>query len=145
MIRSICFIAICCSLGAFVVGCGASSTAAPVSGTITYKGKPVANAHVTFAPEDGTRPAEGQTDADGRFMLGTIAAGDGAKIGPHRVSVIARGPDRPPKPGEVGSGMPGDRMPGNPTIPTKYFAPDTSGLTYEVKRGRNTADFELKD
>ena len=50
-----------------------------------------------------------------------------------------------PKAGETGSGMPGEMMPGDPVIPTKYFAPDSSGLTYEVKRGVNRADFELKD
>jgi hypothetical protein len=56
-----------------------------------------------------------------------------------------RGPDRPPKPGETGSGMPGEMMPGDPTIPTKYFAPDTSGLTHEVKPGSKPIELELKD
>jgi hypothetical protein len=61
------------------------------------------------------------------------------------VSVIARGPERAPKPGESLTGMPGEMMPGEPSIPTKYFAPDTSGLTFEVKRGSNHAKLELKD
>ena len=87
----------------------------------------------------------GQTDSDGRFTLGTYAIGDGAAVGSHRVSVIARGPDRPAKPGEVGSGMPGEMMPGDPVIPTKYFTPDSSGLTAEVKRGKNHIDLVLPD
>jgi len=41
--------------------------------------------------------------------------------------------------------MPGEMMAGEPVIPQKYFAPDSSGLTFEVKRGSNRADFELKD
>jgi hypothetical protein len=126
-------------------GCGGAAKTAPVSGTVTYKGKAVPNAHVTFAPEDGRRAAEGVTDQGGRFALGTFTTNDGALIGKHRVNIIARGPDRPPKPGESSSGMPGETMPGDPVIPQKYFAPDTSGLTFEVKPGSNRADFELKD
>jgi hypothetical protein len=99
---------------------------------------------VTFAPETGERVASGRTDSDGRFTLGTFSASDGAIIGKHRVSIKAHGPARDPKPGE-GSGMPGDKVPGDPIIPTKYFAPDTSGLTHEVKRGRNFVELELKE
>src|SRR4051812_48383729 len=120
---------------------GGGPALAPVTGRVTYKGKPVASAAVSFAPEGGgARIATGQTDSEGRFTLGTFAIGDGATIGAHRVSVIARGPDRPAKPGETGSGMPGEMMPGDPTIPTKFFSPDSSGLTAEVKRGKNHID-----
>jgi hypothetical protein len=133
-------------LGVCIAGCGSGSTTASVGGRVTYKGKPVANANVSFTPVEGmTRAATGLTDSSGRFTLGTFSISDGALPGKYRISVIARGPDRPPKPGETGSGMPGETMPGDPTIPTKYFAPDTSGLTYEVKRGSNTANFDLKD
>jgi hypothetical protein len=65
--------------------------------------------------------------------------------GKYRVHIIARGPERPPKSGEVVTGMPGEMMPGAPLIPQKYFAPDSSGLTFEVKRGGNTANFDLAD
>jgi hypothetical protein len=127
------------------IGCGSNAKLVPVSGTVTYKGKPVANADVTFAPEDGGRVATGHTDASGKFSLTTLALNDGASVGNHRVSVTARGPDRPPKPGETSSGMPGEMMPGEPTIPAKYFAPDTSGITQEVKRGTNHVTLDLKD
>src|SRR6478672_3109711 len=74
---------------------------APVTGRVTYKGKPVANAAVSFTLESGgARIATGQTDNDGRFTLGTYAIGDGVTVGSHRVGVIARGPDRPARPGE---------------------------------------------
>jgi hypothetical protein len=131
---------------ALLTDCSGSSgpRVASVNGTVTYKDKPLANADVTFAPEDGGRVASGRTDANGRFTLGTFSTGDGAIIGKHRVSVRAHGPERDPKPGE-GSGMPGDKVPGDALIPTKYFAAETSGLTYEVKHGSNHADLELKD
>jgi len=126
------------------VGCGGGTAIAPVSGVVTYKGKPVPSADVTFAPENGGRAASGRTDDNGRFTLGTFEVSDGALIGKHKVAVIANGPPRPAKPGE-GSGMPGDTMPGDPLIPTKFFSPDTSGLLHEVKPGRNTIDLQLAD
>jgi hypothetical protein len=134
-------------LSASIAGCGGSGGGtAAVSGRVTYKGKPVPNANVSFTPAEGaTRAATGLTDSNGRYTLGTFSASDGALPGKYRISVIARGPDRPPKAGETGSGMPGEMMPGDPIIPKKYFAPDTSGLTQEVKRGSNRVDLELKD
>src|SRR5687768_13661966 len=131
---------------AFSAGCGNSGLrTTPVSGTVTYNGKPVARANVSFAPEDPSgRVATGVTDTSGRYTLGTLTADDGATVGKYKVTVIARGPDRPAKPGE-GSGMPGETVPGEPTIPAKYFSPDTSGLVREVKRGSNTIDLPLPD
>jgi hypothetical protein len=133
-------------VGSLAVGCGGGGPAtAPVSGTVTYNGKPVTNAHVSFVPSEGsTRAAEGLTDGNGHFTLGTFAASDGAIIGKYKVGVIAHGPARPAKPGE-GSGMPGETVPGPPTIPMKYFAPETSGLVQEVKPGRNIVELTLKD
>lgn len=128
-----------------VVGCGGGgSGTASVSGHVKYKGKPVPKANVSFTPAEGTsRAATGLTDDNGYYKLGTFSSNDGALPGKYRVAIIARGPDRAPKPGETGSGMPGEMMPGDPAIPVKYFAPDSSGLTFEVKKGSNTADFEL--
>ena len=131
---------------AFWVGCGPSGpTTAPVSGTVTYKGQPVAGAHVSFIPSDASsRAAEGLTDSQGHFTLGTFSASDGAILGKYKVGVIAHGPARPAKPGE-GSGMPGETVPGPPIIPAKYFSPETSGLTHEVKSGRNHVELALTD
>jgi hypothetical protein len=130
----------------WIVGCGGTSKTVPTSGRVTYKDKAVANANVSFTPVEGAgRAASGLTDSNGNFKLGTFSTSDGALPGNYRISVIARGPDRPPKPGETGSGMPGEMMPGDPTIPTKYFAPDTSGLTHEVKPGSKHVELELKD
>jgi len=129
-----------------IIGCGGTSKTVPTSGRVTYKDKAVANANVSFTPVEGAgRAASGLTDSNGHFKLGTFSTSDGALPGNYRISVIARGPDRPPKPGETGSGMPGEMMPGDPTIPTKFFAPDTSGLTHEVKPGSTRVDLDLKD
>jgi hypothetical protein len=141
---ALCLLVAC--VGAEFVGCGNGPRTASVIGSITYQGKPVPNANVSFTPVDEKgRAATGLTDSGGRFTLGTFTASDGAIPGSYRVSVIARGPERAPKPGEVNSGMPGEMMPGDPIIPTKYFAPDTSGLTFDVKRGSNRAEFQLSE
>ena len=130
----------------FATGCGGGAKTAAVSGKVTYKGQLVPKSNVSFTPAEGTgAAAAGFTDDGGHYTLGTLSTNDGAAPGKYRVSVIARGPDRPLKAGETGSGMPGEMMPGDPVIPTKYFQAETSGLTFEVQRGSNRFDIELKD
>jgi hypothetical protein len=128
-----------------LLGCAdAARELAPVVGRVTYEGKPLANADVVFAPENGDRVASGRTDQEGHYRLGTLVAGDGAIVGSHRVTISARGPDKPGPPGFVGSGLPGgDKVPGEPLIPEKYFSPETSGISRDVQLGNNEFDFDL--
>src|SRR5262245_39746565 len=85
-----------------LVGCGGTSKTVPTTGRVTYNGKPVPRANVSFTPVEGSgRAASGLTDNNGYFKLGTFSTSDGALPGNYRISVIARGPDRPPKPGEI--------------------------------------------
>jgi len=57
---------------------------ARVTGTVTYKGKPVPNMMVNFMPNSG-RPSWGKTDANGKFELVYDADYNGAKIDHHKV------------------------------------------------------------
>ena len=137
-----------CWLGIGLAGCSANSGAPEVAsagGTITYQGKPLANAVVAFAADTGVRISHATTDANGRYRLSTLKPGDGAVVGNHRVTVVAQGPRREPPPGTPGAGMPGGpSLPGLPLIPEKYFQPHTSGLTAEVRSGEdNVFDIEL--
>lgn len=76
-------------------GCGAEKfPIAPVSGRVTFNGKPLPGAHVLFQPmTTGTEveigpEAVGRTDDEGRFTLSTISPErKGASIGKNRVSV----------------------------------------------------------
>src|SRR5262245_10699043 len=77
----------------WLAGCG-GQTIAPVKGRVMFKGKPVKEAHLTFSPigksEDEQRPgkpATGMTDEEGYYVLSTFAAGDGALIREHRVTI----------------------------------------------------------
>lgn len=74
-----------------LAGCGDSSIS-PVSGTVTFDGKPVPNLRLVFSPEPiGDNYAvgpfsTGKTDADGRFTLETRHGDQGAFVGMHKVS-----------------------------------------------------------
>ena len=121
------------------VGCG-PPLMGPVSGRVTFKGKPVPMAVVRFQPQ--SRPmGVGVTDTDGRYRLSTKKPLDGAYGGHHIVSVY---------PWQLGVGqepldpaytpLPEDRA----DIPDKYRAPHTSPLSADVVAGRdNMIDFEL--
>lgn len=83
------------SAGLLVAGCGTDKfPIAPVSGRVTFNGKPLPGAHVLFQPvaagteiEVGPESA-GRTDNDGKFSLSTIAPErKGASVGKNRVSV----------------------------------------------------------
>lgn len=129
------------------VGCGGSDRPplAEASGVVTMNGKPVTNATVVFAPNSGERLATGETNEAGEFELFTFQPGDGAVIGSHNVTIVAR--EEP-----VGEVKGGTSMPGGPTspkltkaiIPKKYFDAGTSGLTAEVTEdGDNYFEFDL--
>jgi hypothetical protein len=69
-----------------LAGCGGSGVVS-VSGTLTYKGKPVTNAFINFVPEGGGRPSMGETDENGKFTLTYDPQTKGAQVGKHRVFV----------------------------------------------------------
>jgi len=60
-----------------------------VSGTLTYKGKPVPYALINFTPEEG-RSSVAETDAEGRFTIRYTMDKAGVQVGKHKVSVSPR-------------------------------------------------------
>lgn len=135
-----------------MAGCGSKSgqlPTAPVTGRVTYQGKPVPRGEITFVPtasQPGVRNAYGTLDEQGRYRLTTYREGDGAVLGTHQVMIVAR----EELPADVGKQMTPDGIlvPGKQAkslIPERYSDPATSGLTAEVKDGRNEFNFELKD
>src|SRR5262245_18422913 len=85
---------LCSLLGA--LGCsGEGYKVAPVSGRVTLDGKPLAGAHVHFAPVatkgkiDPGPTSQGKTDADGRYTLSLdTSCRPGAVVGHHKVYII---------------------------------------------------------
>ncbi|WP_254053627.1 hypothetical protein [Singulisphaera sp. GP187] len=112
---------------------------APVSGKVTYQGKPVPKGTITFAslaPEG--RNATGQLDSDGSYTLQTENPRDGALLGEYNVMIYAHDE-------VILDYIPRKPIPPKILSPTKYEKPETSGLKATVKSGSNTFDFDLKD
>lgn len=74
-----------CALLTAFVGCGGYNVA-PVTGTVTFEGEPLADARVSFHPEKG-RPSHATTDAQGHYELYYSETVKGAEVGEHRVKI----------------------------------------------------------
>jgi len=128
-----------------LVGCGGRSLG-KVSGVVTYKGKPLEGASVMFIAKDA-RPAQGTTDASGRYELTTSDLGDGAAAGEHTV-IISKTEIVPPHQrskdakGRQGEGYEETRE----TLPAKYTRLMDTPLKATVMPGVvNEFPFELTD
>ncbi len=155
---------------AIVFGCGDDSglaTRYPVSGMVTYNGKPLERGNISFAPDGPGGRAAGGTIVEGHYTLTTQEPDDGALPGKYKVSVVAKETDpskvelKVKKRGEgtlseaekksVAAMYP-QKIAAKATaaakslIPAKYNSPTTSGLSHEVKEEASSAvNFELKD
>ena len=96
---------------------------AEVSGKVTLDAKPLSGGTVMFVPEKGFAAA-GTLQPDGTFRLISGRPGNGAVIGSHKVAV-----------------MPADPL--DARIPIMFRNAGTSGLSVEVKAGKNSFEFDL--
>ncbi|MCI0335122.1 MAG: carboxypeptidase-like regulatory domain-containing protein [Planctomycetes bacterium] len=93
------FVTTSASILLLCAGCREGLPVAPVSGTITYRGEPLADANITTQPiaTDSMNPGPGsfgRTDGQGRFELELVKpAIKGAIIGEHRVMISPAGGD----------------------------------------------------
>ncbi len=130
-------------LAVLTAGCGGETgpKLAETAGVVTYKGKPLADANVTFMPASGPA-AYGSTDANGAYELSTT--GDkGAMVGPARVVITAFEMLDEEKPEEKLTAADLKKM-NTPRIPPKFGNPETSGLTADIKPDvRNEFNFDL--
>ena len=120
------------------VGCGGQSVVetVPIAGVVTLDGEPLAEALVTFHPENG-RPASGITDEEGRYELQYKDGIAGTLPGLNKVSITtAIEADRD-------SSDP-DRRVGRPErLPKKYHR--QTSLEVEVSIGQqDPIDFDLE-
>lgn len=126
-------------LVSLVAGCSKSDGALPVhpvSGQVTFNGKPAAHASIIFhpqgAPEGAPRP-RAHADAQGNFTLSTYSQGDGAPLGEYAVTVELRPLVK--KDGEFESGP--------NIIPKQYSTPQTTKITTRVAEGTNTVPIKV--
>jgi hypothetical protein len=123
------------------ISCGNSNNLYPVSGTVTYKGKPAAGATVFFQRQGGDPMNEhalmGIVQEDGSFTLVCGPLGKGAPPGAYDVLVEWKRDLNPAK-GLAHKGQ--DRLKG------RYAAPKHPQLHAVVKAETNhLAPFELTD
>ncbi|AWM39724.1 hypothetical protein GobsT_19170 [Gemmata obscuriglobus] len=148
---------------ALACGCERQPEFAPVEGTVTRAGRPVANIEVAFYADEPTRGPRSTalTDANGRYRLQADTGADGAVVGAHRVCLYDRDPafimslnmgtiaafDKGRLPPELAGKLPtGAIMPGKAPVsrvPDKYMQPWESPLRVEVKSGPQTHDFQI--
>lgn len=141
-------------------GCNRSDRPAtyPVRGNVTYRGKPVAGASVTFMGPGAPRAAAGKTDEAGNFQLTTFEPNDGAVAGTHEVTVKKYASEPPQLPQAPADGVVDPEVEAQYTaamarwletarfaVPKKYTDRNTSDLRFEVVDGENEFNIELVD
>jgi hypothetical protein len=133
-----------------LAGCGKGDypEMARVTGTVTYKGKPVPNMMVNFMPTDG-RPSWGKTDANGKYEMIYDSDYKGVKMGHHKVYFT------PPATATIGgpaskasrkaiaeaAGLTPDEM---ADIRSKYGLETTTKLEVDVKTDPEVLDLKLE-
>jgi hypothetical protein len=126
----------------FVLALGCSSSKlAPVSGTVTLNGQPLANAGVSFQPiaksgMDAGVGASGKTDDKGEYTLTASTGQKGATLGENRVLISASTQDL-----ENTDARPRRGPAIKDKVPKRYN--EETELRFEVKSGNNKADFPL--
>lgn len=130
-------VVVCCG---GLVGCGPGYKVAPVSGKVTVKGKPLAEAVVQFIPESGTKGSGGvgQSDADGHYALKGPKGELGVAPGEYKIRVSRlAGPDgKTLARGETEAENPGYREtippPWGGGHPTKSVDVPSDGATIDI-------------
>lgn len=122
-------------------GCNPGPEMAPVTGTVSFRGKPLAYGTVMFQHSSGGQPAVGEIQADGSFTMMTPGQGEGVRVGSQLVRVTSYEGNDPAKAKTLGSGEP---VLGRSLIPLKYSSFGSSGLTVEVKPGGEPQSFDLE-
>jgi hypothetical protein len=120
------------SLG-ILLGTGCSGKTSTITGTVTYRGKPLPSGVIKFINAANNEVIGGANISDGNYSVSGIPPGL-AKIAisslpPRNLSIL---------------GQPKDTAEGGPAskavaIPPKYSNPDTSGLTYTIQPGTQLA------
>jgi len=139
-----------------VLGCGDDSGLAKryaVSGTVKYKGQPVSQGRISFAPSASGGRAAGGDIKNGKYELSTTGdSNDGALPGSYKVTITSVEIDnKEMKEIAKGGQFHHDKafakanQEAKQLVPAKYGLADTSGLTREVQAKANTIDFDLQD
>lgn len=144
----------CC----ITAGCGTEQQSIepvfPVSGVITFNGKPVVGADVTFFNAERKRSAFGRTNDRGEYQLTTFSLNDGAVEGKAVLTVSKFvAPPETTKEADIDSeayeppvvgGRQAKPKKAKPELPERYSSQATSGLIAVITPdGPNNLNFDL--
>lgn len=144
------FVGLLAAIAVGPAGCGSKRPAlAPVTGTVSLDGKPLARGTLTFEAK-GLRPATARIEQGRILEATTYRPGDGIPVGQQRIAVFARAePDGAGSGPSSGKNQPATRhgfpasMTARSLLPPRYNEPSTSGLSVDIGPGSNTLDLPL--
>lgn len=137
-----------------LAGCGTSTDGRlptyKVSGSVTYKGQPLADADVILQFAEHDKASFGRTNSSGQFTLGTYENADGALAGEALITV-AKWEVFPTSPAPV-AGEPGydpskaylSEKQGKLLVPQKYTSFATSGLKAVIEASDRNSPLTLE-
>ena len=120
---------------ASIVGCGKPKDpwefTHPTTGQVNFKGKPIADAELSFFPEDKSFPdsvrPKAKSTADGKFVAWTYAEGDGVPAGKYKVTIVHN---------EVSVSK--DTIVAKPNdLPAKYSRLESTDIEVQINAGKN--------
>ena len=116
-----------------LAGCGKPARElAPLTGKVTYNGKPLRFGAITIEHEYG-QPATSKIQSDGTFSLSTHGEGEGAAVGKRRVRIACFEGQDPARQTNPNTPISLGRL----LIPEKYTSFETSGIVIDVRPGKN--------
>jgi hypothetical protein len=131
----------------------------PVSGTVTYNGKPLERGDISFVPDDPKGIGATGVIENGSYALSTGGGNDGARAGKYKVTITAKEDSLEKAKAafakELGKGLDPGYLPGRyvaaaaakakSLIPAGYGDVRSTNLTADVKETTNTIPFTLSD
>jgi hypothetical protein len=139
----------------------------PVSGSVTYNGKPLEKGQINFLPDDSKGVGATGLIENGSYVMSTVSDKDGARAGKYKVTVVvkedfeaqakaafekakAKLPKNAQNTGDSAARVPKEFMvkaarEAKALIPAGYGDVRTTTLDAEVKEQSNTINFNLSD
>jgi hypothetical protein len=130
-----------------LVGCGAPGIdvkLAPVTGSVTKDGKPLADVKVIFESKDPASKAPmlfGLTNAEGKYEIQTSSGEKGAPAGLYKVYLAET---KAPVEFDYSSAKKGGPPKSTSLIPANYQSPATTELSVDVAATGATYDISIK-
>jgi len=130
-------------------GCGDKFKTYPVTGAVTYQGKPVAGATVSFNPKVQGQGDDGyaRTDENGNYKLQTQRGKPEGGTTPGEYYVRVSKTDMVPTGRKTveSTGSVSEEMKPVSALPDKYGSALTTPLSFTVEKKKNTYDIIIED